>query len=57
MARTSLDELWEDYVATKPRLEAARIEHDEAYRVSQDAYRRWIAAGGDAKAEPGAGHR
>ena len=55
MAKTSLEELYEDYQATLPRLEAARAEHDEAYRASQDAYRRFVNAGGDHKAEPGYG--
>lgn len=57
MAKTSLEELYEDYQATLPRLEAARAEHDEAYKLSQDAYRRWVAAGGNPKTEPNAGKR
>lgn len=51
MAKTRRDELWEDYEATLPRLEAAREEHTEAYRESTDAYRRWINAGGEHKDE------
>jgi hypothetical protein len=52
MAALSLDELWTAYQDTLPRLDAARAEHDEAYKMSQDAYRRWIAAGGTHKTEP-----
>lgn len=48
----TLDELWTAYEETLPRLEAARAEHDEAYALSQDAYKRWINAGGDHKDEP-----
>lgn len=50
--KTRLDELWSDYQATLPQLEAARAAHDEAYKASQDAYRRWINAGGTRKTEP-----
>jgi hypothetical protein len=53
MAARTLDELWADYKATEGRLEEARIEHDEAYKLSMDAYKRWIAAGGDPKATNG----
>jgi len=49
--RTRLEELWQDYQGTLPRLDAARDEHTEAYRLSQEAYRRWINAGGEHKEE------
>jgi hypothetical protein len=48
---TRLDELWEDYEKTLPRLEEAEKEHTEAYKESTDAYKRWIAAGGEHKME------
>lgn len=49
---TRLDELWQDYQETLPRLRAAQEEVTEAYKISSDAYRRWISAGGDHKKEP-----
>ena len=57
VAKTRLDELWDDYQKTLPRLEAARTEHTDAYRASTEAYQRWITAGGDHKNEPGYGER
>lgn len=52
-----LEELWGDYEATLPRLVAAREEHDAAYKETTDAYRRWVAAGGESREEPGYGKK
>ena len=57
MTRTRLDELWDDYQGTLPRLKAAETEHTDAYRASTEAYQRWITAGGEHKDEPGYGKR
>jgi hypothetical protein len=51
----SPEEAWAAYEATLPRLEAARVEHDEAYTASQIAYKRWLAVGGDPKPKEGHG--
>jgi len=51
VARTRVDELYQDYQDTLPRLDAARKEHQEAFQASVDAYRRWLTAGGEHKEE------
>jgi len=50
------DEAWAAYETTLPRLEAARAEHDDAYRESQAAYKAWLTAGGDPKSKEWGAH-
>jgi hypothetical protein len=51
----TIEEAYAAYEATLPRLELARVEHDEAWKETQAAYKRWVGLGGDHHDEPGYG--